>query len=381
MIDLKSRFSGDKVVRHDESRIQEIQNSVITLSDITAQRVFLSKFPFSAINYSSDDNYRKTGTDPNCESIVELGRGIKSSGLQQSIGLFAPNLSANELCAMASNPDSISPDFWNSEIKVVFGNRRYLAITHHTDITHESVYIYPSEAASFIKDIALIENMDRENVDLVEESVELYRQINDSHSGNVTGFARFSGKPISVLNKIYKIGQAAAVNGEFLQVIQKAESKDVIALEYLAKGVLEADTPHRKKQVKNKLEELLKINGKIEAFRKHAKELSNYAKGESNKLPVFREIGGEKKNHDIDNPAISNDQHNSGLNPGRIIEEGQVSDSDQKANRVKSVNQKQLSHMVSKLIGSLEFISHDEMEDNLVLALHSFKRVLEDKGI
>ncbi len=370
MIDLKARLSGDKSVRHDDSRVQEIQSSVATLSDITALRVYIPRFPYGVIQYSADDNYRKSGTDPNCESIVELGRGIQSSGLQQSIGLFAPDLSAEQLKSLANNNDSSNQEVWNTAIKVVFGNRRYLAITHHTNLTHESVYIYPREAASFIKDIALIENMDRENVDLVEESVALYHQINHGHSGNVAGFARFSGRPITILNKIYKIGQAADANVEFQNVIQKCESKDVIALEYIAKAVLNADTPYRQSQVKKKLEELRDIDGKIVDFRKKAKDLSTYAKGESNKKPNW----GEQEK------SIESVTKDSELNP---ISESTPNLSENTASDVpvKRVDLNGAIKKIGAVTNLLKGISPQDYNDQLRSQLAELKTILIDSGI
>jgi len=379
MIDLKTRLSGDKAVRHDDSRIQEIQSSVITLADITAMRVYIPKFPYSAIDYNPEENYRKSGVDPECESIAELGRGIQSSGLQQSIGLIASELNSQQLHELANNPDAQNPATWETHIGIIFGNRRYLAVTHHTQLSHESVYIYPREALDFVKDIALIENMDRENVDLVEESVALWQQINSRHGGNVAGFARFSGKPISQLNKIYKIGQAAAANEEFQHVIQDCGSQDVIALEYLAKAVLEADTPYRQAQVKKKLDELRQIGGKIVNFRKKAQDLANYAKGESNKKP---EWGGAQASPGGDSVSgtdgIENSESSAAPSAQAASDQNQTPEPEAKK---KPLDQKAILKKITSVVEALSDVTADDLDDQLRERLSQLKSKLNETGI
>lgn len=379
MIDLKTRLSGDKAVRHDDSRIQEIQSSVITLADITAMRVYIPKFPYSAIDYNPEENYRKSGVDPECESIAELGRGIQSSGLQQSIGLIASELNSQQLHELANHPDAQNPATWETHIGIIFGNRRYLAVTHHTQLSHESVYIYPREALDFVKDIALIENMDRENVDLVEESVALWQQINNRHGGNVAGFARFSGKPISQLNKIYKIGQAAAANEEFQHVIQDCGSQDVIALEYLAKAVLEADTPYRQAQVKKKLDELRQIGGKIVNFRKKAQDLANYAKGESNKKP---EWGGAQASPGGDSVSDTDGIENpeSSTTPLTQAASDQIQTPAPVAKK-KPLDQKAILKKIASVVEALNDVTADDLDDQLRERLSHLKSKLNETGI
>lgn len=379
MIDLKTRLSGDKAVRHDDSRIQEIQSSVITLADITAMRVYIPKFPYSAIDYNPEENYRKSGVDPECESIAELGRGIQSSGLQQSIGLIASELNSQQLHELANHPDAQNPDTWETHIGIIFGNRRYLAVTHHTQLSHESVYIYPREALDFVKDIALIENMDRENVDLVEESVALWQQINNRHGGNVAGFARFSGKPISQLNKIYKIGQAAAANEEFQHVIQDCGSQDVIALEYLAKAVLEADTPYRQAQVKKKLDELRQIGGKIVNFRKKAQDLANYAKGESNKKPEWGGAQASPGGDSVSGTAgIENSESLEAPSTQAISDQNQTPEPEAKK---KPLDQKAILKKIASVVEALSDVTADDLDDQLRERLSQLKSKLNETGI
>lgn len=380
MIDLKARLSGDKAVRHDDSRIQEIQSSVITLADITAMRVYIPKFPYSAIAYNPEDNYRKSGVDPECESIAELGRGIQSSGLQQSIGLIASELNSQQLHELANHPDVQNPATWETHIGIIFGNRRYLAVTHHTRLSHESAYIYPREALDFVKDIALIENMDRENVDLVEESVALWQQINNRHGGNVAGFARFSGKPISQLNKIYKIGQAAAANEEFQHVIQNCGSQDVISLEYLAKAVLEADTPYRHAQVKKKLDELREIDGKIVNFRQKAQNLANYAKGKTNKKP---DSWGEERTSTVADPITSTEGIENAGSPTAPVEQSEIDQNQASAAvaKKKPLDQKTILKKISGVIDALKEVTSDDLDDQLREQLSQLKSMLNETGI
>lgn len=222
--------------------------------------------------------------------------------------------------------------------------------------------------------------MDRENVDLVEESVALWQQINNRHGGNVAGFARFSGKPISQLNKIYKIGQAAAANEEFQHVIQNCGSQDVIALEYLAKAVLEADTPYRHAQVKKKLDELREIDGKIVNFRQKAQNLANYAKGKTNKKP---DSWGEERTSTVADPITSTE----GIeNVGSPTAPGAQSEIDQNqasaaVAKKKPLDQKAILKKISGVIDALKEVTSDDLDDQLRERLSQLKSKLNETGI
>lgn len=274
-------------VTHHDDAIMEVQDSVITLADITKLRVYVAGFPYSAIAYNADDNYRKSGIDPQDESIRSLGRGIAESGLQQPIGLFAAELSAADLQGMIGQGlDLSSPDTWRTPIHTIFGNRRYLAITHHTTINNEAAYIYPKEAESWRKTIALIENMDREDVPLIEEAVGLFNLVTDRFRGNVSRFAEFSGKDANDLVRIYKIGEAATKDATFHAFVKNEKTADKIALDNIARALLAQESTHRSKKVEQVLKDLTSVDGKIAEIRKKAKALRDYAEAKTNTLPT-----------------------------------------------------------------------------------------------
>jgi len=271
---------------HDDETIQEVADSIIDLRSLTQKRVFINEFPYEAINYEADDNYRKT---LNIEYLKELGRGIKESGLQQPIALIAHDLSAVELRALMQNgQDALrNPQLWKGKIGVIFGNRRYLSITQHTDLTHEGALIYPKEIAPWASTINLIENMDREDVSLIEESRGLVTEINERFSGVASKFAKFSGRSSAEVSRLLNIGRACEQSEVFNEIVSSAHIKDRVALENIAQAVLGDQSKHREKRINAVIDDLRSVGNEVTSIREKAKQLKTYANGEHNKPPVI----------------------------------------------------------------------------------------------
>lgn len=279
-MDLESRLNdSEKALSNDETSTSELQDQVMSLSDVTKMRIYVPHFPFDSITYNPDDNYRKSGVDPLSESIKELGRGIQEAGLQQPIGVIAENIPAAELKDILKNlPGS------EARISMIFGNRRYLAMTNHTDITAEAAYVYSSEALVWAPTIAFIENMDRADVPLIEEAKGIYSEVQTRFGGTLSRFALFSGKPISELNKIYKIGEAVSKNEEFHDLVQEGKTKDVVALDAIARAMLVPKSNIRSKNLDSLLKKITAFDGKIISIRKEAIKIRDYADGKTSKL-------------------------------------------------------------------------------------------------
>ncbi len=284
---MSSRLARGRTT-HDEATTQEMTDSIVDLRSLTKKRVLINEFPYEAINYEADDNYRKT---LNPEELKELGRGIKETGLQQPIALIAHDLSATELQALMQNgQDALrNSSFWEGRISTIFGNRRYLAITQHTDLTHEGALIYPKEIAPWTSTIALIENMDREDVPLIEESLGLVTVITERFSGVASKFAKFSGRSSGEVSRLLNIGKACEQSEAFNEIVSSAQIKDKIALENIAQAVLSDQSDHREKRIKAVIEDLRSIGNKVTSIRAKAKQLKTYANGEHNKPPVIIE--------------------------------------------------------------------------------------------
>lgn len=286
---MENRLKGVRT-KHNPEVVKDLLDSMISVRDLTKQRILVNEFPYSAINYNAEDNYRKTGIDPQHESLKELGKGILKTGLQQSIALIAYDLSAEELrekSRMESNALR-NPETWLGNVGIIFGNRRYLSITHHTDLTHESALIYPKEIAPWVTTIALAENMDREDTPLIEEALEVVKVINTQFNGVTAELARFLGKSASEVGRLSHIGVACGENELFEEVVRTAIVKDKIALEYLAQAITNKDlSPTRTKNLNKSLNELLAIQGNVVSIRGKAKQLKEYSDGKNNQHSVF----------------------------------------------------------------------------------------------
>lgn len=304
--EFEKRLSPDSgmTVQPDNSVINELQDSMVSIATLTKKRVHIPLFPYSAINHNPDDNYRKSGVDPQDESLIELGRGIENSGLQQPIGLIATELNADELLTIVNNGLAEDVNTWATHIGVIFGNRRYLSVTHHTSLTHEAAYIYPKECLPYVETISLIENMDRENVNLSEESARIFTVVNERFNHNINAFARFSGKPKTALGRLYKIGEAASQDTTFAELLKSDRITDQIALDNLARAITLDTSPARKVKLDQFFKNLSTFEGKIKSIRTTAQKLRDYAEGSTNKTPNIEEQKPNKST--VENTQIDN---------------------------------------------------------------------------
>lgn len=283
-VDLANALN-EKTEGNDPDVVNDLKNNMITLRDITSLRVYVPNMPLSAINYKEEDNYRKTGIDPFSESIRELGKGIQNSGLQQPIGLIARDLSHDELKDFIHNSDETIAENWLIDIGVIFGNRRYLGMTNHTDLSHEGAYVYPKEAIPFIRAMQLIENRGREDADIIEEAEALYQLIKGSYGGNISSYARFSGETTSELSKSFKVGEAVVCHPDFADLVQEKKIADMVTLDYLARAITVDCTDYRKERIFSFFTEMKEYEGKLVKLRDKAKSLKDYSDGKKNNVP------------------------------------------------------------------------------------------------
>lgn len=346
----------DRMARGRVSHEIDEHDSIVELSDLTKKRIHVSEFPYSAIAYDAEENYRKTGVDINSESLIELGKGIQNSGLQQPIALLAHDMSAIQLKEiLQKGPDVLKmPDVWG-RISMIFGNRRYLSIKHHTTLTHEGAFIYPREISSWVGMLQLIENRDREDVPLAEEAMALYTQVTERFDGVLARYAKFSGEKPADVSRIYQIGAACQENSDYLEIVKESKIKDKVALSYIAAAITGEASDLRKSKIKRVLAELKGIEGNVDSIRKKAQQLNEYRQGKNNKPPEIQEKG------DNENPE-----------PRETIKS---------TSQIKPVNIKQFSKQLSQVVHKFDRLKQEEVTDELKEVAASIRATLDKLGL
>lgn len=357
-----TRLSGERLA-HEQSEINEQIESITSVRELTAKRILVSEFPYDVIDYNAEENYRKTGVDPNDETLKDLGRGIEESGLQQSIALIAHEISASELQLLSTQPTETLKliDTWldKGRISIIFGNRRYLAITNHTNLTHSSAFIYPKEALDWVPTISLIENQDREDVPLHEEAIGLVKEINRKYGSVPARYAKFSGRSSADINRLFTIGKACLENDDFYSIVTSIKTKDKLALSYIAQAITDENvSSHRKKEIDKAVAALKSLDGQITSIRDKASSIKNYAEGKKGKITGLTKPE-EKKQQDTE----------SEKKPAPIID------------KPTTPNIKQLNKQLKGITNKFENLTPDLIDDEFKSLATELRHALNKLGL
>ncbi|NRB40667.1 MAG: ParB N-terminal domain-containing protein [Pseudomonadales bacterium] len=248
----------------------ELRGQLTRLCDI--DKDFIKKFPTEKI--LPIENYRKTFDE---DKLKELGANIQRQGQLSPIGLI---------------------DNGDDTFEMIFGQRRFLAITKYTDSSEIEAFIWPKSAARFKETIALVENVNREDPSLDEEVAGMVSAIEHEFSdyeSPIRAFSEDTGIPMAEISKKMKIGEAMRRSPEFMQIVRDKLVGDVNALYEIAQAIM-LDVSEAKKKYLNKLLNLLVNNEFSGSLRKIASDVKKHLKSSGSK-PNIQSVAEASENN------------------------------------------------------------------------------------
>lgn len=231
----------------------EVKRQAKPLADIKTQ--YEDNIPFDLIDI---DNYRKKKSD---EYLADLADSIYKNGLLQEPGLIKTE---------------------NGRYKLAFGQCRVLSCR---DFLNEAALrrakVWPSTALPYIREIALVENMQRQNTTLKEEVEELRKLLDENYQAfqnPVNSLSEQLGKSAAEIRNKLVIFDTAQDNEKIAKILDEEIIKDYKSIYNLSQAIENADSGPKRKRVEAFLDKVIdrKFNGNM---REAADKLRKYAKG------------------------------------------------------------------------------------------------------
>ncbi len=232
---------------------EELRRQASPLADI--QTTYVPNIPFKKIFIN---NYRHNKSE---DYLRSLGASIANNGLLQEPGLI-------------ERPDG--------NYDLAFGQCRVLACRDYlNESSLRRAKVWPSSALPYIKTIALIENMDREDTTLMDEIAGLHDVLETEYKNfesPILGFCEQTGRNIDEIRNKLKIYETASINSDVKNILEQEIIKDYKSLYNLSVAIESVDNKARGKRVAEFIQRV-KTNKVTGSMRKATEELRKYAKG------------------------------------------------------------------------------------------------------
>jgi len=233
--------------------LNDLQNEMTGASEISVlaggERVIVRNIPIANI-VANPDQPRKTFTD---SELTDLTRSIAEKGVLQ------PILVRNS---------SKSP----GNYEIIAGERRWRAAGAAG--LSEIPALVKSVSDDNAMEIALIENVQRENLNTIEEAA-AYKSLLDNHAYTMGDIVQLIGKSESYIRNIMRLGalpdsvkdmvESGELSASHARTLIKADDAESMAREILAKKLSVEETAQRVKNDKNTGNNMNAVEQKIES--------------------------------------------------------------------------------------------------------------------
>ncbi len=302
---------------------EELRRQASPLADIPTS--YEEHIPFDKIDI---DNYRVNKDE---DYLRSLGNSIANNGLLQEPGLV-------------KKPDG--------RYQLAFGQCRVLSLRDYLNEPDlRRAKVWPSSALPYIKTIALIENMDREDTTLMDEIAGLHDVLETEYKNfesPIIGFCEQTGRNIDEIRNKLKIYETASNNADVKDILEQEKIKDYKSLYNLSVAIESVDNKARAKRV-NDFIHRVKTNKVTGSMRKATEELRKYAKGkiEAKALP-----GNVTGSADISSNAVGEKPARKEPRPTPILTVKQIEAFSAKIDKLENVDQA-LSEAMRNLLNKI----------------------------
>ncbi len=245
---------------------EETRRQARPLADIPTD--YESDIPFDLIII---DNYRKNKSD---RYLMELADSISNNGMFQEPGLIKD---------------------LNGKYHLAFGQCRVLACRDHlNEVSLRRAKVWPAEAMPYIKTIALIENMERQDTSLADEIAGLQDVLESEYGAfetPVIAFCEQTGRNVAEIRNKLKIYEASNSNDAIKRILDEEIVKDYKSIYNLTRCI-ESAAGARKKKVDDFIGRVLsdKVVGNM---RKATEQLMKYSQGKITATALPPSVKGE----------------------------------------------------------------------------------------
>ncbi|MCP4492579.1 MAG: hypothetical protein GY820_35525 [Gammaproteobacteria bacterium] len=218
------------------------------------------------------DNYRKSKSK---KHLMRLADSIANNGLLQEPGLV-------------EKPDG--------RYELAFGQCRVLACRDYNNMTTlPRAKVWPRAALHYIKTIALIENMEREDTSLVDELNgidEVLKSEYEAFDNPIIGFCEQTGRNIDEIRNKMRILEAMRENSNIKKIVEEQIVVDYKSIYNLAIALETVDNAARQKRVDEFVSKVLK-NKVIGNMRVATEKIRQYAKGKIDATALPASVTGK----------------------------------------------------------------------------------------